>query len=90
MKQSSEHDWHLNSIKSLYNDVMKCVGRKPKNEKRKGGINVHTVINVDETDPKFIWFTHSATYDRFSRFMMFSACYTKCCTNFTNLKIIML
>lgn len=48
---------------SLYNDVMKCVGRKPKNGKRKGGIKVHTVINVDETVPKFVWFTPAATHD---------------------------
>lgn len=42
---------------------MKCVGRKPKNGKRKGGIKVHTIINVDETVPKLVWFTHSATND---------------------------
>jgi hypothetical protein len=48
---------------SLYNDVMKCVGRKPKNGKRKGGIKVHTVINVDETVPKFVWFTPATTHD---------------------------
>ena len=41
---------------SLYSDVMKCIGRKPKNGKQKGGIKVHTVINVDETVPKFVWF----------------------------------
>jgi len=48
---------------SLYKEVMKCVGRKPKNGKRKGGIKVHTVINVDETVPKFVWFTPAATHD---------------------------
>ncbi|MEI7580066.1 MAG: IS4 family transposase [bacterium] len=48
---------------SLFKDILKCVGRKPKNGKRKGGIKVHTVINVDETVPKLIWFTHSATND---------------------------
>ena len=48
---------------SLYNDVMKCVGRKPKNGKQKGGIKVHTVINVDEAVPKFVWFTSAATHD---------------------------
>ena len=48
---------------SLYNDVMKCVGREPKNGKRKGGIKVHTVINVDETVPKFVWFTPATTHD---------------------------
>jgi hypothetical protein len=48
---------------SLYNDVMKCVGRKPKSGKQKGGIKVHTIINVDETVPKFVWFTPAATHD---------------------------
>lgn len=48
---------------SLFKDILKCVGRKPKNGKRKGGIKVHTVINVDETVPKLVWFTHSATHD---------------------------
>jgi len=48
---------------SLFKDILKCVGRKPKNGKRKGGIKVHTVINVDEIVPKLVWFTHSATND---------------------------
>ncbi len=48
---------------SLFRDIMKCVGRKPKDGKRKGGIKVHTIINVDETVPKLVWFTHSATHD---------------------------
>ena len=48
---------------SLFNDILKCVGRKPKSGKRKGGIKVHTVINVDETVPKLVWFSHSATND---------------------------
>jgi len=48
---------------SLFKDIMKCVGRKPKNGKRKGGLKVHTVINVDETVPKMVWFTHAATND---------------------------
>lgn len=48
---------------SLFRDIMKCVGRKPKSGKRKGGIKVHTVINVDETVPKMIWFSHGSTND---------------------------
>ena len=48
---------------SLFKDIMNCVGRKPKNGKRKGGIKVHTIINVDETVPKLVWFTHSARND---------------------------
>ena len=48
---------------SLFKDILKCVGRKPKNGKLKGGIKVHTIINADETVPKLVWFTHSATHD---------------------------
>lgn len=50
---------------SLFQDILKCVGRKPNNGKRKGGIKVHAIINVDETVPKMIWFTHSASNDHF-------------------------
>ncbi len=48
---------------SLFKDILKCVGREPKDGKRKGGIKVHTVINVDETVPKLVWFTSAATND---------------------------
>jgi len=48
---------------SLFKDILKCVGRKPKSGKRKGGIKVHTVINVDESVPKMIWFTDAASHD---------------------------
>jgi len=48
---------------SLFKDIMKCVGRKPKSGKRKGGMKAHIVLNVDETVPKMIWFTHAATND---------------------------
>jgi hypothetical protein len=48
---------------SLFKDILKCVGRKPQSGKRKGGIKVHTVINVDETVPKLIWFTDAASHD---------------------------
>ena len=48
---------------SLFKDILKCVGRKPLSGKRKGGIKVHTVINVDETVPKMIWFTDAASHD---------------------------
>lgn len=37
---------------SLFSDIMKCVGRKPTTGKQKGGIKVHTVMNVDEMVPK--------------------------------------
>lgn len=48
---------------SLFKDILKCVGRKPQSGKRKGGIKVHTVINVDETVPKMVWFTDAASHD---------------------------
>lgn len=48
---------------SLFKDILKCVGRNPKNGKKKGGIKVHTVINVDEAVPKLIWFTEAKTHD---------------------------
>ncbi len=48
---------------SLFKDILKCVGRNPENGKKKGGIKVHTVINVDENVPKLIWFTEAAKHD---------------------------
>lgn len=48
---------------SLFKDILSCVGRKPKTGKSKGGIKMHTVINVDELVPKMIWFTSAATND---------------------------
>lgn len=44
-------------------DILKCVGRKPKDGKQKGGVKVHTVINVDEAVPKLVWLTNSAIND---------------------------
>lgn len=48
---------------SLFKDILKCVGRHAENGKKKGGIKVHTVINVDECVPKFVWFTEAAKHD---------------------------
>ena len=48
---------------SLFKDILKCVGRKPKEGKRKGGIKVHTVINADEIVPSLVWFSSAATHD---------------------------
>jgi hypothetical protein len=48
---------------SLFKDILKCVGRKPKDGKRKGGVKVLAVINADEAVPKLVWFTNSATND---------------------------
>jgi hypothetical protein len=48
---------------SLFKDILKCVGRNPKNGKKKGGIKAHTIINVDEKVPKMVWFTEAKTHD---------------------------
>ena len=48
---------------SLFKDILKCVGRNPENGRKKGGIKVHTVINVDETVPRMVWFTEAAKND---------------------------
>lgn len=48
---------------SLFSDIMKCVGRKPKDGKQKGGIKVHTVMNVDEKVPRMVWFTDASAHD---------------------------
>jgi len=48
---------------SLFKDILSCVGRKPKSGKSKGGIKMHTIINVDERVPKMIWFSSAATND---------------------------
>jgi len=48
---------------TLFQEILKSSGRNPANGKRKGGIKMHTVINVDETVPKLVWFTSAATND---------------------------
>lgn len=48
---------------SLLQDILKCVGRKPKSGRSKGGIKAHTVINADEKVPNLIWYTGAATHD---------------------------
>ena len=48
---------------SLFKDILRCTGRMPSNGKRKGGIKMHTVINVDEAVPKVVWFTEASTND---------------------------
>ncbi|MDD4170386.1 MAG: IS4 family transposase, partial [Desulfotomaculaceae bacterium] len=51
------------TVISLFQEILKCVGRIPSNGKRKGGIKVHTVINVDEAVPKMVWFSSASTHD---------------------------
>lgn len=48
---------------SLFKDILKCTGRTPINGRRKGGIKMHTSMNVDEKVPKMVWFTDAATHD---------------------------
>ena len=48
---------------TLFQEILKSTGRNPSNGKRKGGIKMHTIINVDETVPKVVWFTSAATHD---------------------------
>jgi len=48
---------------SLFQDILRCVGRKPENGKRKGGIKAHTIINVDEKVPSLVWYTEARTHD---------------------------
>lgn len=48
---------------SLFKNIMECVGRNPKNGKRKGGIKVHTVVNADEIVPSLVWFSEAKTHD---------------------------
>jgi len=50
---------------SLFQDILKCVGRNPINGKRKGGIKMHTIVNVDEMVPKMVWFTEASRNDHF-------------------------
>lgn len=48
---------------SLFKNIMECVGRNPKNGKRKGGIKEHTVVNADEIVPSLVWFSEAKTHD---------------------------
>ncbi len=48
---------------TLFNNILKCAGRKPMRGKKKGGIKVHTIIPSDENVPKFIRFISAATND---------------------------
>jgi hypothetical protein len=53
------------TVISLFQEILKCTGRNPVNGKRKGGIKMHTIINVDEMVPKVVWFTSAATNDQY-------------------------
>jgi hypothetical protein len=49
----------------LFKDILSCVGRTPKSGKRKGGIKVHTQINMNEKLPKLLCFTAATTHDSY-------------------------
>ena len=49
---------------SLFKDILSSVGRKPNTGRRKGGIKVHTQINLQERVPKLIWFSAARTHDK--------------------------
>jgi hypothetical protein len=52
------------STMSLFKDILSCVGREPNTGKRKGGIKVHTQINLQEKVPKLVWFSAATTNDK--------------------------
>jgi IS4 transposase len=49
---------------SLFKDILQCVGRKSVSGKQKGGIKVHTQINLQEKVPKLIWFSSARVHDK--------------------------
>lgn len=49
---------------SLFKDILGCVGRKPNTGKRKGGIKVHTQIDLQGKVPKLVWFSAATTHDK--------------------------
>ena len=48
----------------LFKDTLSCVRRSPSSGKRKGGIKVHTQINLQSAVPKLVWFTSARTHDK--------------------------
>lgn len=48
---------------TLFKEILKGVGRNPKEGKKKGGIKAHTVIKADENVPCLIRFSAAARHD---------------------------
>src|SRR5208282_2105378 len=48
---------------SLFKDILECVGRNPASGKRKGGIKVHTLMNMQQEVPRLVWFSPATTND---------------------------
>jgi len=49
---------------SLFSQILKGVGRTPKNSRKKGGIKAHTIIRADADTPAFIRLTEATVHDR--------------------------
>lgn len=49
---------------TLFKEILKGAGRKPVNGKKKGGIKVHTKVNLSENVPDFICFSSGASNDK--------------------------
>jgi hypothetical protein len=52
------------SLISLFKDILGSIGRKSFSGRNKGGIKVHTQINLQEQMPKLIWFSSPTTHDK--------------------------
>ena len=48
---------------TLFKEILKGVGRKPENGKKKGGIKAHTIIDAQDNMPCFIKYTEAAKHD---------------------------
>jgi hypothetical protein len=48
---------------SLFNDILKGVGRNPKDGKKKGGIKAHTIIKASENVPCLIRYSEAVRHD---------------------------
>jgi len=48
---------------TLFKDILKGVGRNPKNGKKKGGIKAHTIIKASENVPCLVRYSEAARHD---------------------------
>lgn len=48
---------------TLFKDILKGVGRKPKEGKKKGGIKAHTIIKADENVPYLVRYSEAVRHD---------------------------
>ena len=49
---------------SLFKAILKCVGRKPKSGKSKGGIKVHMMMKYSDLLPHFVRYSAASQHDR--------------------------